>query len=295
MKTISSLLILILLTLLGCSKGSNGGRRVAIDSYWFPLDFGNRDNNVTAFSTELLTEIGKVEKIPFVKVGVNWNDLMEGLQKEKYEAILSSMPPYIFNKSLFDFSDIYLPLGPVLIVPVPSKIHSLDDLNGKEIAVISDSTSTLILEKSQGVLIRDYDSIPRALNDVLIGTVDGAMIDILSAVAYCRDLYQGELKIVTGPLNDEGLRLITKHQAAPDLIKGFNEGLARMKKDGSYFKLLDKWGLQEGSSTDDTTMMPELLNDNTELPISDDDSILGQSFRSRVRDKFRPVGAPMTN
>jgi ABC-type amino acid transport substrate-binding protein len=246
MRTVFLFLILILVTLLGCGKNLNGvGRRVGVDSYWFPLDFGSRDNNVTAFSTELLTEIGRVEKIPFVKVSVNSSDLMEGLQKDKYEAILSSMPPYIFNKALFDFSEIYLPLGPVLVVPVRSKINSLEDLNGKEIAVISGSTSALILEKSQGVLIRYYDSIPKALNDILTDTVDGAMVDILSAVAYCRDLYQGELKISTGPLNDEGLRLITKHNAAPDLIKGFNDGLAKMKKDGSYFKLLDKWGLQE--------------------------------------------------
>ena len=31
------------------------------------------------------------------------------------------------------------------------------------------------------------------------------------------------------------------------------------------------------------------------LPTLTPDSILGQSFRRRVRDKFRPVGAPMTN
>src|SRR5580700_10944745 len=131
-------LILILLTLLSCSKGSNE-RRVGVDPYWFPLDLGNRDNNVTAFSTELLTEIGRVEKIPFVKVTVNGNDLMESLQKDKYEAILSSMPPYIFNQKAFDFSDIYLALGPVLVVPIQSQIHSLNDLDGKEIAVISGS------------------------------------------------------------------------------------------------------------------------------------------------------------
>jgi len=247
MRTVSSFLILILLTLFSCGKSSNGSCRVGVDASWFPLDFGVRDNNVTAFSTELLTEIGRIEKIPFVKLTVNWNDLMEGLQKDKYEAILSSMPPYIFNKALFDFSEIYLPLGPVLVVPMESKIKSLNDLNGKEIAVISDSTSPLILEKSQGVLIRYYDAIPKALNDILSGTVDGAMIDILSAVAFCRDLYQGKLAIVTSPLNDEGLRLITKRDRSPDLIKGFNSGLAKMKKDGSYVKLLDKWSLQEST------------------------------------------------
>lgn len=250
MSRICSLLFAMFMILMSCSNSSsNQGCRVGVDASWYPLDFGPRSNNVTAFSTELLADIGKLEKIPFVKVTVSWDVLMDGLQKDRYEAILTSMPPYIFNQKQFDFSDIYLPLGPVLVVPTNSKIQTLDQLEGKEIAVISGSTSSLILEKSKGVIIRDYDSIPTALNAAVSGTVDGAMVDILSAVAYCRDIYQGELKIVTPPLNDEGLRLITKHEAAPQLIKGFNNGLKKLQKNGSYNKLLDKWSLQESTSS----------------------------------------------
>jgi polar amino acid transport system substrate-binding protein len=247
MRAVSSFLILLFLPLLCCCQSSSSGCSVGMDASWYPLEFGIRDNSVTAFSTELLTEIGKTEKIPFVKFTVNWDDLMDGLQKDKYKAILSSMSPYIFNMTSFDFSDIYLPLGPVLVVPVPSTIDSLDQLDGKEIAVIAGSGDDLILEKSKGVIIRYYDSIPKALNDSLIGTVDGAIVDLLTATAFCRDLYQDQLKIATPPLNDEGLRLITKYKGAPQLIKKFNGGLKKMKKNGSYAKLLDKWGLQEST------------------------------------------------
>lgn len=246
MRSLSAFLVLILMSFFSCSKSSSkGGRRVGVDSSWYPLQFGPRDNNVTAFSTDLLTEIGKVEKIPFVKITVNWNDLMEGLQKDKYEAILSSMPPYIFNEKQFDFSDIYLYLGPVLVVPVDSKVNSLSMLSGKEVAVVSGSNYDAMLQKIPGLIIRYYESIPQALNDILNSTVNAAMIDVLSAAAYCQDLYQGQLKIATPPLSDEGLRLITKHGAAPDLIKGFNKGLAKLKKDGMYRKILEKWDLQE--------------------------------------------------
>jgi ABC-type amino acid transport substrate-binding protein len=241
-------LFLIFLSFSSCNKGtSKQGSRVGVDSSWYPLQLGPRENNVTAFSTELLAEIGRVEHIPFVKVNVNWNDLMEGLQKNKYEAILTSMPPYIFNEKMFNFSDIYLYLGPVLVVPCDSNIDSLDMVSNKEIAVVSGSSNDLILQKVPGVLIRYYDTIPQALNDILTQTVDGAVIDVLSAVAYCNDLYQGQLKIVTPPLTDEGLRLITKHGAHPALIKGFNQGLAKLKKEGVYQKILAKWGLQEPS------------------------------------------------
>lgn len=248
MGRIYSLFILILLVLFGCSSNSSEGRKVGIDASWYPLEFGQRTNSVTAFSTELLSEIGKEEKIPFVRLTVNWDTLLEGLKKGSYEAILTSMPPYIFNEKLFDFSAIYLPLGPVLVVPVNSPIKSLQDLNGKEIAVIAGSSSALLLEPSQGVLIRDYLSIPEALNSLAAGSLDGAMVDILSAVAYCNDLYQGKLKIVTPPLNDEGLRLVTIRGAAPDLVSGFNRGLEALKKSGSYDKLLAKWGLMESSA-----------------------------------------------
>lgn len=244
MKAKTVFLFLILVSLFSCGKSSsNGGRKVGVDASWYPLQLGPRDNNVTAFSTELLTEIGKVEKIPFVKVTVNWNDLLEGLQQNQYEAIFSSMPPYIFNEKLYDFSDIYLYLGPVLVVPVSSSISSLDMLSGKEVAVITGSNNDLILQKAPGVLIRYYDSIPQALNDIVHGTIDAAVIDVLSATAYCSDLYQGLLRIATPPLNDEGLRLITRHNMSSDLIKGFNQGLAKLKKNGDYQRIMAKWGL----------------------------------------------------
>ncbi len=247
MKPIFALVIqaLTLLTLYSCSTSSGNGRNVGVDASWYPLELDSRTNNVTAFSTELLTEIGRVEKIPFVKITVNWDNLLEGMQKGNYEAILSSMPPYIFNEKLYDFSEIYLALGPVLVVPVNSQIHSLGNLDGKEIGVISGSASPLILEKSNGVLIRYYESTPQALAAISAGTLDGAMIDVLTAEAFCSDLYQGKLKIATAPLNDEGLRLITKHGSASNLIKGFNKGLQRLKKNGSYEKLLVKWNLKE--------------------------------------------------
>ncbi len=245
MKVLYYVIVLALTFLCGCSSSSNGGRKVGVDASWYPLELGTRTNNVTAFSTELLTEIGKVENIPFVKLTVNWNDLMEGLQQDKYEAILSSMPPYIFNEKMYDFSDLYLPMGPVLVVPEDSKIDSMKMLDGKEIGIISGSSNAHILEKSPGVIIRYYDTIPQALNDIVHQTIDGAIIDVLSAKAYSNDLYQGQLKIATEPLNDEGLRMITKHDEADDLIKGFNKGLKKLKQNGIYDQILDKWGLQE--------------------------------------------------
>ena len=78
-------------------------------------------------------------------------------------------------------------------------------------------------------MIRPYDSIPQALNDVVAGAIDGAIVDVVIASSYCENIYKGQLKIVTPPLNDLGLRLLTRVHETPQLMRAFNEGLAELK------------------------------------------------------------------
>ncbi len=234
----------MLLLLTSCGGGSQKDQyRIGMDPSWYPMELGVRNNSITAFSTDLLTEIGLVEKVGFTKVSVSWDNLMLGLQKGEYQGILSATPPYVFNQQLFDFSDAFLSLGPVLVVPVGSPLSSIDQLSDKEIAVITGSSAVSLLEKIPGILIRYYPSIPAALNDVAAQVIEGAVIDNLSAISYCQDLYQGQLMVSTPPLNDEGLRLVTKHNEAPQMIEAFNDGLTKLKKSGKYEQILAKWGL----------------------------------------------------
>jgi polar amino acid transport system substrate-binding protein len=236
--------LLFCVWLSACSSGSSKmERRIGVDASWFPLGIAGRENNVTGFSTELLKEIGKVEKISITKVTVNWDNLIEGLQQHKYEAILSSIPPYTFNQQVYDFSELYLATGPVLVVPIKSAFESLGKLTGKEIGVVPDSKGAIVLEKYPAILIRSYDSVPQALNAIVHGALDGALVDALSAAAYCQDLYQNQLKIVTPPLTAEGLRLLTMHGQASDLLLYFNRGLDKLKASKTYDKLLAKWNL----------------------------------------------------
>jgi polar amino acid transport system substrate-binding protein len=227
-----------------CGGGSQGTvYQIGVDPSWYPLLLDGKESNLTAFSTELLQKIGEQEDIAFSKVSVSWDVLMEGLKKGEYTGILFSMSPYNFNQQTYDFSDLFLKTGPVLVVSTAFDFTSLGKLAGKEIAVMPDSAGTVILEKYPGILIRSYDSIAQALNDVNSGELDGALIDLLIASAYCQDLYQGKLKIVTEPLNDAGLRLITLHNQAPELIEAFNDGLESLKSSKEYDKLLKKWNL----------------------------------------------------
>jgi polar amino acid transport system substrate-binding protein len=241
-----NLTFIALLLLSACGgKSKSSAMRIGIDPSWTSLELPEKQTNVTAFSNELLLEISRLKKIQLATVVRSWDNLLSGLQEKHYEGVLSSLVPYNFNQKQYDFSDIYLRTGPVLVLPYNSSIDSLDELDGKEIAVQRGSPDAAILEKHPKILIRIYDSIPQAFNDILTGTVDGAIAPILLAESYSQDLYSGQLKVATPPLNDDGLRLITLHNQSPSLMKAFNKGLKELKENGTYAALARKWGLSE--------------------------------------------------
>lgn len=237
-------LIVFLLLLCSCGKSHRPSYEIGMDPSWYPIQIPGKEANLTGFSNELLVDIADKERINFSKINMNWDNLLQGLQQEKYAAILSSMQPFVFLEKQFDFSDPYLLIGPVLVVPVASSATALDNLNGKEVAMVNgETTSALILEKYPGIIIRGYESAPLALNAVADGVIEGAVINVLLAEAYVKDLFNGRLKVATPPLNNDGLRLVILHDKAPDLIRSFNEGLSSLKKDKTYDSLRSKWGL----------------------------------------------------
>src|SRR5690349_7871296 len=101
-------LFFLLVCLTGCGAGHKDTVRVGIDPRWYSVVAEGRENNITAFSTELLQDIGESEHLSFTRVSVNWDDLLPGLRRGEYAAILSALMPYNFNQQTFDFSDVYL-------------------------------------------------------------------------------------------------------------------------------------------------------------------------------------------
>ncbi len=232
------------LLLYACGGGPRGKEwTVAIDPSWYPMNFMGRDKQILGFTTELLQEVAHLQKIKVAKVQENWDNLLSNLQKEKYDAILSSMQPYIFYEKQYDFSHPFLLTGPVLVLPEDSKVTSFEQLSGKEVAVISGTADALLIEKFPGIIIRTFDSIPDAFNAMVMGHIDGAVVDGLQASAYCDDLYHGQLKVVGAPLTDQGLRMIALHDKALPLIEAFNATIDKLKKSGKFAELSSKWGL----------------------------------------------------
>lgn len=243
MKKILGLLLVFLFLLAGCGK-SKPPYRIGVDPQWYSLDIQGRKKNLQGFTNDILKEIGASQKISIVVVSRNWDNLTDGLRSKNYDAMLSTIYPYVFNLDKYDFSDLFIPTGPVLVLPYNSTKKSLEDLKGKLIGFQRGSEAMASLQYHHAFIPRIYDSVPQAFNDVVNGNIDGAVVDLLTAQAFCQDLYNRQLKIVMPPFNDQGVRLLTLHGQNDNLLKQFNDGLRKLQKSGRYDELQMKWSLQ---------------------------------------------------
>lgn len=218
--------------------------RVGIDPTWAPLDFGMQTAYVNGFIEELLLEISKISNLQFERVTANSNLIYEEMQKGQYLVSISSKDRYDFNLAIYDFSQDIIKLGPVLILPTREKMKNLGEMKGKIVGAIDGDPAALSLQPYPNVIPRAvYKSVPELLSAVVLGEIDGAILDMIPAVQYVNDLFQGQLKIATKPLTSAGLRFIA--MKPNKIIDQLDRELKQLEKKKILQKLLTKWGLSE--------------------------------------------------
>jgi polar amino acid transport system substrate-binding protein len=234
---------LLVLILCGCNGGSRGVLRVGVDANWYPLNFGPQTSYVNGFTEDMLIEMARYSGIEFERISANWDTLYDGLKEKRYDAILTSLPPYEFNKAKYEFSSNYLDVGPILIVPTSSSQADLSKMGGSLIGILSGDPAALLIEAHPSLIIRNFSTIPDLLDALVRGDIQGALLDRIPAVNFVKDLYSDQLKIASPPLTDKGLHLVAP-KGRNNLIHAFNKNLEGIKRNKTLSKLRQKWQLE---------------------------------------------------
>lgn len=234
------------LFLSSCSCSGSGGKdrlRIGVDPSWSPLNFDELQPYVNGYAEDLLLEVSRYSGLEFEKVQANWDSLLDGMQRGQYDAVLTSLPPYSFNRAKYDFSVDFLALGPVLITASNSKYTEPRQLSGELVGVLMGDPAVLLLEKYPEIIIRPFNSVPELLDAVVSTELEAAVLDRLPATSYVRDLYSDQLKIASQPLVKTGLHLVVPKGKSQVLIRAFDKSIQRFSKKDTLSKLQKKWHL----------------------------------------------------
>jgi ABC-type amino acid transport substrate-binding protein len=247
MKIFSKFLVTLWLISFAASSGCSKPVKtyiIGVDPSFFPLALTGLTPRVFAFTNELLQEISKVKRVQLVRKTFSWDNLVESLRLKQCDAILSSIPPTLITESKYAFSKPYLHTGVVLVVQKDLMKTTLKDLKGKMIAMGKTDAQIELISKYPGVQTIFYNDLVPTLEYVAGGWYQGALVPVLQASAYTRDIFQNTLAISQeNVLTNEGVRLITLKGCSPELVELFNSGLEDLIRSGVYDALLKKWRL----------------------------------------------------
>lgn len=232
-------ILLCCLMLCGCSSSFQPNLRIGMDPTWGSTDFGPQTSYVNGYTEDVLLTVARYSGMEFELIRANWDDLADGLRQGKYDAVVTTLPRYEHHLAKYDFSEDFLKLGPVLLVPIHSQKKGLQELEGDLVGIISEDPAALILEKYPTIVIRTYSSIPDLLNALAQGDIEGGLLPNIPAMNYVADLYAGVLQVAGEPLTDAGIHLIGPKGS----MWKFNKYLNALRKKQTLQKLQSKWEL----------------------------------------------------
>ncbi len=253
--TVAALLVLTLA--IGCSKQAPpapaaqeseamkaikaGGKLiVGTEATFPPFEFVDTNNQVVGFDVDVAREIAKDLGVELQMSEMEFKSLIPALQTAKIHMIAAAMTITDERKQSIDFSDPYYDAGQSVVAKASDTAFTDPNaLDGKKVAVQTGTTGDLMVtEKHKGAKVVRYDKFTDAFMDLQNGRVDAVVLDTPAAQRYVATI--SGLKVVGNPVSVEqyGMGL---PKNSPDLLAAVNKSIARMKSDGTFDKLVEKW------------------------------------------------------
>jgi polar amino acid transport system substrate-binding protein len=234
---------------------SKGTLTVAADATYPPDEFIATDGKtVIGMDADLANALAAVMGLQASVQNVTFNAIIPGLAAGKYDLGMSSFTDTKDREKVVDFVT-YLTAGSAIFGKASGgpDLTSLDALCGHTVAAESGTTQEEDIAtqdkkcKSEGkpgvtpAIFPDQNAVNLAVTS---GRADAAMADSPVA-AYIAEKSNGELKVTGGPFPPEPYGIAIPKDSG--LAQPVLAGIKALMADGTYTKILEYWGLQEGA------------------------------------------------
>ena len=244
---------------------------IASDSSFAPFVFQNSSNQYTGIDMDLIKAIAKDQGFEIEITNPGFDAAISAVQAGQADGIIAGMSVTDARKETFDFSESYYTANTILGVKESSTIASYEDLKDKTVGVKNGTASQTFLTENQnkyGYKIKTFADGASMYDSLNTGAID-AVMDDEPVLKY--SISQGQkLKtpIAGTPIGETAFAV--KKGTNPELIQMFNNGLANLKANGEFQKILDKYLASETSSdststVDETTIWGLLQNNYKQL------------------------------
>ena len=234
----------LILALLGC-KEKESKVIVGTEPTFPPFEYLDKaSNEIVGFDIDLIKAIAADQGFQVKIKNLGFDGLVPSIESGNIDIIASGMTITAEREEKVSFSTAYINAGLALAIrDGDAEINSVDDLQGKTLGVQIGTTGAIKAEelKKSGKVgkIVTYNTIDMAMLDLINGGVDAVINDLPVTKVYVSK-QPGKVKIVGQTLTSESYGFAVSKQNTK-LLQKINEGLANLKANGEYDKLLKKY------------------------------------------------------
>ncbi|OPH56581.1 cysteine ABC transporter substrate-binding protein [Paenibacillus ferrarius] len=223
----------------------NGKIRIGLMGTYAPYNFLNDKKEVDGFDADVAKQVAKRIGVQAEFITGEFSGLIEGLQKDKYDALISQVTITDDRKKTMDFSTPYIKNSVSIVVKADNTtIKSLEDFKGKKIGVGLGTNDEkylreVALPKVGNFEIPTYNDVITSLTDLNVGRID-ATINNMFAIQPLVEKNNFKIKAVGQPIKEDfaGIAIRKNNQ---ELLDALNKALADMKTDGTFKEIFKKW------------------------------------------------------
>ncbi|GAB7388005.1 basic amino acid ABC transporter substrate-binding protein [Bacillaceae bacterium] len=218
--------------------------RVGTDAAYPPFEWQGPDGKIEGFDMEIIRAIAEANGWELEIRHTGWDGLFEELKNGTVDLGISSISITEERKQKYDFSEPYLDIHQLIIVPQDADVKEVKDLQGMKIGVQAATTGQFLVEKALGKGyegLRQYDDTPSAVEDLFNKRVDAVVADFPVLVNYLKEHGKEGYKLVKDPNAEPEQYGIMVRKGNAELLAKINEGLKTIKENGKYDEIYNKY------------------------------------------------------
>jgi polar amino acid transport system substrate-binding protein len=207
------------------------------------MEMVDTNKNIVGFDIDFMKAVAKEAGVEVVFKNTAWDGIFGGLDAGKYDAIISSVTITDERKKQYDFSEPYINIGQIMVVPKTVKnVKALSDMKGKKVGAQIGTTGAFEIKKVSGVELKTYDEVGLAFEDMAAGRISGVVCDEPTAANYAlqRAEYKEKFQIVGETFTKESYGIVVK-KGNKELLDLLNKGIGAVKSKGIDGQLKKKW------------------------------------------------------
>jgi len=241
--TMKKVLLATLLAGLSLSATAAQTIRFATEASYPPFESMDASNKIVGFDVDLANALCKEIDATCTFSNQSFDSLIPSLKFRRIDAVMAGMDITPEREKQVLFSNPYYD-NSALFIGQKGKVADIAALKGKKVGVQNGTThQKFIMDKHPEITTVPYDSYQNAKLDLQNGRIDAVFGDTAVVTEWLKA--DPKLAAIGDKVTDKGYfgtgLGIAVRQGNTDLQAKFNTALEKVKKDGTYQTIYEKW------------------------------------------------------